>query len=47
MISPVMDKISEKEEFAGVGFYKIDTDEQADISQELGISAVRPNHWLH
>ncbi|KIK71522.1 hypothetical protein GYMLUDRAFT_33715 [Collybiopsis luxurians FD-317 M1] len=41
MISPVFDKLSEKDEFKEtVGFYKVDTDAQPDIAQECGITAM-------
>ncbi|KAJ4476732.1 thioredoxin [Lentinula aciculospora] len=39
-ISPVFEKLSEQEEYSGVDFYKVDVDEQADISQEVGIRAM-------
>ncbi|KAG6907473.1 hypothetical protein DXG01_008809 [Tephrocybe rancida] len=39
-ISPVLEKLSELDEFSGVEFYKVDVDEQQDISQEVGIRAM-------
>ncbi|KAJ3790327.1 thioredoxin [Lentinula aff. detonsa] len=39
-ISPVFEKLSERDEFSGVDFYKVDVDEQSDISQEVGIRAM-------
>lgn len=39
-ISPVFEKLSEEEGFAGVDFYKVDVDSQQQISQEAGIKAV-------
>ncbi|KAF5317988.1 hypothetical protein D9619_012040 [Psilocybe cf. subviscida] len=38
MISPIFEEISGKTE--GVGFYKVDVDEQDAISHELGIRAM-------
>lgn len=40
-ISPVFEKMSESGDFAGVGFYKVDVDAVPDVSQEVGIRAVR------
>ncbi|KAG8940846.1 hypothetical protein FRC04_004997 [Tulasnella sp. 424] len=39
-ISPILEKLSNQEESAGVEFYKVDVDEQPDISQEVGIRAM-------
>ncbi|GAW09288.1 thioredoxin [Lentinula edodes] len=39
-ISPIFEKLSERDEFNGVDFYKVDVDEQGDISQEVGIRAM-------
>ncbi|THV00618.1 thioredoxin [Dendrothele bispora CBS 962.96] len=38
MISPVFEKLAEST--ASVGFYKVDVDEQEDIAQECGVSAM-------
>ncbi|THV00617.1 thioredoxin-domain-containing protein [Dendrothele bispora CBS 962.96] len=38
MISPVFEKLASST--SGLGFYKVDVDEQSDISQECGISAM-------
>ena len=40
MISPIFEKLSESTS-GEIDFYKVDVDEQADISQEVGIRAVR------
>lgn len=40
MISPVFEKLSNDLSFAGVEFYKVDVDEQDQISQEVGVRAV-------
>ena len=37
-ISPIFEKLSDV--FTGIEFYKVDVDNQADISQEVGIRAV-------
>ncbi|KAH8992915.1 putative thioredoxin [Lactarius akahatsu] len=39
-ISPVFEKLAEKPEHGGVGFYKVDVDSQPDIAQEVGIRAM-------
>ena len=39
VISPIFEQLSEQ--VSGVEFYKIDVDEQTEISQEVGIRAVR------
>ncbi|KAJ3813822.1 putative thioredoxin [Lentinula aff. lateritia] len=39
-ISPVFEKLSTKPDFAGVKFYKVDTDAQEAIAQEVGITAM-------
>jgi len=39
-ISPVFHQFSEVEEYNGVEFYKVDVDEQTEISQEVGIKAM-------
>jgi thioredoxin 1 len=39
-ISPIFEKFSDLKEFEGIEFYKIDTDENEEISQEVGIRAV-------
>ena len=39
VISPIFEQLSEQ--VSGVEFYKIDVDEQSEISQEVGIRAVR------
>jgi len=43
VISPIFEKLSN--EFDGVAFYKVDVDEQADISEEVGIRAM-PTFFL-
>ncbi|EPS45718.1 hypothetical protein H072_187 [Dactylellina haptotyla CBS 200.50] len=40
VISPIFEKLSEKAEFSDIGFYKVDVDEQEEISQEVGIKAM-------
>ncbi|RLL98919.1 hypothetical protein CFD26_106537 [Aspergillus turcosus] len=39
-ISPVFEKLSDDPQFADVGFYKVDADEQDRIAQEVGIRAM-------
>ncbi|KAJ4489257.1 putative thioredoxin [Lentinula lateritia] len=39
-ISPVFEKLSAKPDFAGVKFFKVDTDAQEAIAQEVGITAM-------
>ncbi|KAJ4000254.1 thioredoxin [Lentinula boryana] len=39
-ISPVFEKLSTKPELAGVQFFKVDTDAQEAIAQEVGITAM-------
>ncbi|GLB43646.1 putative thioredoxin family protein [Lyophyllum shimeji] len=39
-ISPILDKFSDLSEYANVEFYKVDVDQQPDISQEVGIRAM-------
>ncbi|KAF8481627.1 thioredoxin-like protein [Russula ochroleuca] len=39
VISPVFEKLSNNN-YSGVEFYKVDVDEQSDISQEVGIRAM-------
>ncbi|KAJ3494009.1 hypothetical protein NLJ89_g10898 [Agrocybe chaxingu] len=39
-ISPIFEKLSESQDYAGVEFYKVDVDEQPEISQEVGIRAM-------
>ncbi|KAG9044623.1 hypothetical protein FS837_007848 [Tulasnella sp. UAMH 9824] len=38
VISPIFEKFSEQ--FASAEFYKVDVDDQADISEEVGIKAM-------
>ncbi|KIJ93097.1 hypothetical protein K443DRAFT_684788 [Laccaria amethystina LaAM-08-1] len=40
MISPVLEKLSNDPSFTGVEFYKVDVDEQDQISQEVGVRAM-------
>jgi len=40
MISPIFEKMSGQAEFENVEFFKVDVDEQPDISQEVGIRAM-------
>jgi thiol-disulfide isomerase/thioredoxin len=40
-ISPIFEKLSALQEHQGIKFYKVDVDEQEEISQEVGIRAVR------
>ncbi|KAF5384711.1 hypothetical protein D9757_006192 [Collybiopsis confluens] len=40
VISPVFEKLSEQAQNEGIDFYKVDVDEQGDISQEVGIRAM-------
>jgi hypothetical protein len=43
VISPVLDKISEQQCFAGVvDFYTINIDDVPKAAEEVGIKAVRP-----
>lgn len=37
----MFEKLSAKPDFAGVKFFKVDTDAQEAIAQEVGITAVR------
>ncbi|KAG6818776.1 hypothetical protein H0H93_001891 [Arthromyces matolae] len=39
VISPVLEELSKSENFANIGFYKVDVDQQQQISQEVGIRA--------
>ncbi|KAG6907471.1 hypothetical protein DXG01_008807 [Tephrocybe rancida] len=39
-ISPILEKLSENQEFADIGFYKVDVDDQEQIAQEVGIKAM-------
>ncbi|KAF9443742.1 putative thioredoxin [Macrolepiota fuliginosa MF-IS2] len=40
VISPIFEKFSDNADFAGVEFYKVDVDEQEQISQEVGVRAM-------
>jgi thioredoxin 1 len=40
IISPIFEKFAE--EYTSVGFYKVDVDDQTEISEEVGVRAVRP-----
>lgn len=40
VISPIFEQLSDHSEFSSVKFYKVDVDEQPDISQEVGIRAM-------
>lgn len=40
VISPVFEKLSDDPAFAGVEFYKVDVDQQDQISQEVGVRAM-------
>ncbi|KAG8894733.1 hypothetical protein FRC00_008521 [Tulasnella sp. 408] len=40
MISPILEKLSELTDFAGIEFYKVDVDNLEDVSQEVGIKAM-------
>ncbi|KAF9069344.1 thioredoxin-like protein [Rhodocollybia butyracea] len=40
MIGPVFEKLSEKPEFAGVSFFKADTDAQPALAQQVGVTAM-------
>ncbi|KIY72237.1 thioredoxin [Cylindrobasidium torrendii FP15055 ss-10] len=40
MIGPVFDKMSQKEEYSKIGFYKVDTEELPDIAQEAGVTSM-------
>ena len=40
MISPVFEAMSDDERFGHIGFYKVDTDAQMMIAQEVGIRAM-------
>ena len=37
----MLENLSNKAEFSGIKFFKVDVDEQPEISQEVGIRAVR------
>jgi len=39
-ISPIFENLSKEEQYQGIEFYKVDVDEQAEISQEVGIRAM-------
>jgi len=39
-ISPIFEKLSDNNDNAGVEFYKVDVDEQGEIAQEVGITAM-------
>ncbi|KAH9013875.1 thioredoxin [Lactarius hengduanensis] len=39
-ISPIFEKLAGNPAYAGVEFYKVDVDSQAEISQEVGIRAM-------
>ncbi|EAW19833.1 thioredoxin family protein [Aspergillus fischeri NRRL 181] len=39
-ISPIFEQLSDNPDFGDVGFYKVDVDEQEQISQEVGIRAM-------
>jgi thioredoxin 1 len=41
VISPIFETFSSKVEFENVDFYKVDVDVAVEISQEVGIRAVR------
>lgn len=41
MISPVFERLSDTAELSSIKFYKVDVDAQPDISQEVGVRAVR------
>lgn len=40
MISPIFEKFSNSADFGHIDFYKVDTDAQEDIAQEVGIRAM-------
>lgn len=40
MISPVFEKLSERADYSGIEFYKVDVDEVEDVAQEVGIRAM-------
>ena len=40
MISPIFEILSDKKEFNNLKYYKVDTDEQEEIAQEVGIRAM-------
>ncbi|KAF3916967.1 Thioredoxin [Arthrobotrys entomopaga] len=40
VISPIFEKFSDGPGFEGIDFYKVDVDENADISEEVGIRAM-------
>jgi thioredoxin 1 len=40
VISPIFTELSEKPEYQGIKFVKVDTEDQAEIAQELGITAL-------
>ncbi|XHG02303.1 hypothetical protein AWENTII_005660 [Aspergillus wentii] len=40
MISPVFEKLSNEQDYSNVAFYKVDVDEQEEISQEVGIRSM-------
>jgi thiol-disulfide isomerase/thioredoxin len=45
-ISPIFARFADVAENAPVGFYKVDTDEQPQIAQEVGIRAVRRSSFV-
>ncbi|RDB19202.1 Thioredoxin [Hypsizygus marmoreus] len=40
VISPIFEKFSALEQYAGVEFYKVDVDEQPEIAQEVAVRAM-------
>ena len=40
VISPIFEKFSDSADFGHISFYKVDTDAQEDIAQEVGIRAM-------
>lgn len=46
VISPIFEKLSDASEFRDVSFYKVDVDEQPEITEEVGVRAVRRPRFL-
>ncbi|KAI0066644.1 putative thioredoxin [Artomyces pyxidatus] len=40
MISPIFEKLSSGDTSSDIGFYKVDVDEQGDLSEEQGVRAL-------
>ena len=45
VISPIFEKLGQKEEFSSIEYYKVDVDAQEQIAQEVAVRAVRGNAY--